>query len=481
MKRLYTNLIVAILIACITGTSVNSAYALGLKNNKKSQTMTLPKNNKKDYSIENRTKYTNDTHTIFSLDDCIRIAIEYNPAIQASFYNQDAYKSKIGQAWANYFPSISAGLELSRTGNHYNKEIPPYYRRSIYNSTGYVPSISANMLLFDFGKTKAVADMAQKQYEGAQENTKENINIIIYDIKATYYNILFAHAQVQVYHDTVKDYELQLNQAKGFYEYGKKPRLDIVTAEYNLGKAKLNLVKAEEILKVAKIRLSKIMGIPEYTNYELSDEMSLNKFGIDSDEAIKLAFELRPELIAAQKEMEAAKMNLRAERRNFTPNIGIYGSYGNNLGSEYDVRTGQIGVGLNYNGLNIVRIKKQVDEARSTYNMTKARYQEVKDTVYYNVKKCYTELQTASEAIVMAKLALDQAKEQYRQVTGRYKAGVGDAIELKDGENTYLNARLDFYNAILNYNVTAANLEQEIGIPLKKAEEKVIDITREDL
>ena len=79
------------------------------------------------------------------------------------------------------------------------------------------------------------------------------------------------------------------------------------------------------------------------------------------------------------------------------------------------------------------------------------------------------------------KLALDQAKEQYRQVTGRYKAGVGDAIELKDGENKYLNARLDFYNAILNYNNTAANLEKEIGIPLKQKSEKVIDINQEDL
>jgi outer membrane protein TolC len=481
MKRFYIKFLTAILIASITGISSNTAQAIGFKHKKNSQAIVVSKTSKKDYNIDNRAKYQNDVHSVFSLDDCIRIAIEYNPSIQASFYNQDAYKSRIGQAWANYFPSIDAGVELSRTGNHYNKEIPPYYRRSVYNTSSYVPSVSANMLIFDFGKTKATADMAKRQYEGAQENTKENINIIIYDIKATYYNILFAQAQVHVYQDTVKDYELQLSQAKGFYEYGKKPKLDIVTAEYNLGKAKLNLVKAEEILKVAKIRLSKIMGIPDYTNYELSDEMTLNKFGINSDDAIKLAFELRPELISAQKEMEAAKMNLRAERRNYTPNIGIYGSYGNNLGSEYDVRTGQIGVGLNYNGLNILRIKKQVDEARSTYNMTKARYQEVKDDVYFNVKKCYTELQTASEAIVMAKLALDQAKEQYRQVTGRYKAGVGDAIELKDGEKTYLNARLDFYNAILNYNVTAANLEQEIGIPLKQTDEKVIDIKREDL
>ena len=136
---------------------------------------------------------------------------------------------------------------------------------------------------------------------------------------------------------------------------------------------------------------------------------------------------------------------------------------------------------MNYNALNILRVKKQVDEARAQYNKTKAQYEDVKHDVYFKVKKNYMELETAREAIVIAKLALDQAKEQYRQVTGRYKAGVGTAIELKDGENTYLNARLDFYNAMLNYNSTAASLEREIGLPIKLKDEKVIDIKEEDL
>ena len=174
-------------------------------------------------------------------------------------------------------------------------------------------------------------------------------------------------------------------------------------------------------------------------------------------------------------------MNLRAMRREFTPNLGIYGSYGNGIGNDYNLQSGQIGVGLNYNALNIWRVKKQVDEARATYNRAKAQYEDVKHNVYFNVKKNYMELETDREAIVIAKLALDQAKEQYRQVTGRYKAGVGDAIELKDGENTYLNARLDFYNAMLNYNTTAASLEREIGIPLKHKDEKVINIKRRRL
>ena len=122
-----------------------------------------------------------------------------------------------------------------------------------------------------------------------------------------------------------------------------------------------------------------------------------------------------------------------------------------------------------------------IDQARAEYNRTQAQLESTRDSVYYNVKKTYMDLQTNKEAIIIAKLALDQAKEQYRQVTGRYKAGVGDIIELKDGENTYLNARLDFYNALLNYNVTAASLEKEIGIPLKHSDESIIDISPEDL
>lgn len=472
-----------IVLSCFVLTSVSTAEAFSLKKNKNNtQVVTLQKNKKKQKKTqEEQPTYTNEVHSVFSLNDCIDNAIKYNPGIQASIYNEDVYKSQIGQAWANYFPSLSASLEASRSGNKYIGGSPYGGSMSQYTTMGYVPSVSADMLLFDFGKTKASADMAKRYYEASKENTKENINTIIYNIKSTYYNILFAQAQVHVYEDTVADYELQLNQAWGFYRYGTKPKLDVVTAEYNLGKAKLNLVKAKNILEVAKVELSKIMGMPEYTNYELSDQLTLNLFDITEEDAIKIAFDVRPELISAQKSAEAAKMNLRAARREFAPDLGIYGSYGNGIGNEYNLQSGQIGVGLAYNGLNLMRLKKQVDEANASYKKAKAQYEDTKHDVYFNVKKNYMDLETDREAIVIAKLALDQAKEQYRQVTGRYKAGVGDAIELKDGENTYLNARLDFYNAMLNYNNTAASLEREIGLPLKQKDEKVLNVTKEDL
>lgn len=429
-------------------------------------------------NTQENTTYTNDVHSVFSLDDCIKIAIANNPEIQASIYNEEVQKSKIGQAWSNYFPTVSGGFQIQRSGNRYShtKNVSYLYKNT-YTTMTYVPTISANMLLFDFGKTKATADMAKNMYLASKEDTKENINNIIYNIKSVYYNILFAQAQIKVYEDTVKDYQLQLNQAWSFYKLGKKAKLDVVTADYNLGKAKLNLVKAKNVLEVARAQLSRIMGLPEYTNYELSDDLSLNAFDITSESAIKMAMEVRPELISAQKNTQAAKMNLRAARREFAPNIGAFGGYSYGYGNDYHIRTTQIGVGVDFNTLNIMLTKKQINEAKAEYKKSLAVYDSVKDALYFTVKKAYLDLQTDKESIIIAKLALDQAKEQYRQVTGRYKAGVGDAIELKDGENTYLNARLDFYNSILNYNLAFANLEKEIGTPIKFSQDKIINIS----
>ena len=456
--KLYRKIFVTLFICLLL---VHSSYAITEK---------TKKNEKVQQNAT--TEYNNDMHSVFALRDCVNIAIEHNPQIRYYVYNEQAYKSKIGQAWSNFFPRISAGLDVSRTMSRYSGGAP--YENTSY-TMGYVPTISADMLLFDFGKTKAVADYAKRLYESKKEDTKETINSIVYNIKSAYFNILFAQAQVNVYEDTVKDYELQLSRAQSFYRLGKKAKLDVVTAEYNLGKAKLKLVDAKNVLQVARVRLSKIMGIPEYTNYELSDELILNDYEETFENLIKVAYDVRPELLSTKKVADAAKMNLRAKRRNFTPNLGVYGNYQYGSGDQYSLSSGQIGVKLNYSEFNIMNVKKQVDEAKSEYNKSLANYDYVKDTIYLNVKKNYLDLQTARESIIIAKLALDEAKEQYRQVTGRYKAGVGDAIELKDGENTYLNARLDFYNAMLNYNVTAASLEKEVGVPIVFSDKLILE------
>lgn len=75
-------------------------------------------------------------------------------------------------------------------------------------------------------------------------------------------------------------------------------------------------------------------------------------------------------------------------------------------------------------------------------------------------------MQDAKDSIPVAQLAMMQAKEQYDLASGRYKVGLGDAVELKDAENTYRQAQLEYYSNLMKYNIAAANLERVTGAPI---------------
>ena len=420
-------------------------------------------------AINSKISVENDISNIpseVSLDDCIKLAITHHPAILSALSNAEIYNSRVGQAWSNYFPTFSAGISYSRNnmfmtmGGDMAKMIPQKYNMF------YVPNLSANMLIFDFGKTKAIADSSKRLYESARYDAESAIETVIYNVKATYYNMIFAKLQKTVYAETVKDYELQLKQARAYYEIGKKPKIDVTYAEYNLGKAQLNEIKAKNTLELAAIELANAVGIPELAGVVLTDELNSKEYQVNFSNLIETAQLARPSLLSAKKRMDAAEIAIRSSKRAFTPDINGFGSFqhgGQKINSDHGY---QFGVSLEYSNVNLMLLKKQVDEAYATYRKAAADYEKEKQDVYLDVKSAYINLMNSFDSIRVAKLALQQAKEQQYQAFRRYQVGLGDAIEFKDSENTYLNAQLDYYSVLLEYNIHAAELERVIGAPI---------------
>ena len=411
----------------------------------------------------------NDMNGEVTLVDCIKLALSNHPAIVSAISNAQIYESRIGQAWANYFPTISAGASYSRNDMLNTMGNNAYMRmmQQRYNMF-YMPTITANMLLFDFGKTKANADMARRNYESSRFDAETSIESVIYNVKVAYYNMVFAQAQKIVYEDTVKDYELQLKQADAYYKIGKKAKIDVTTAQYNLGNAKVNLIKAKNTLELAAVELANAVGIPQLENVILKDKLNTKMYDVNFPDLIKTAEESRPSLLSAKKKMDAAELNIRSAKRAFAPDLSAFGSYdhgGRQIDSDYGY---QFGVQFNYTSLNLMSLKKQLDEANATYKKYAADYEQAKQNVYLEVKSAYISLLNSHDSLGVAKLALQQAKEQQYQAFRRYQVGLGNAIEFKDAENTYLNAQLSYYSNLLDYNVNAAELERVIGAPIKE-------------
>ena len=171
---------------------------------------------------------------MLSLEDCIEIALKNSPEINISKNNQKIYKSRIGQAKSDYFPTIGAG------GGYYNQNGNTSGNRTLSNNMDYYSmSASLNMMFYNFGKTGAKINM-QKFYKIASDFDLENMRIsTVYNVKTAYYGVLAAQANRQVARANVAMNERTYNQIKAFFEEGIRSKIDLVNAEVNLSDSKI--------------------------------------------------------------------------------------------------------------------------------------------------------------------------------------------------------------------------------------------------
>lgn len=397
-----------------------------------------------------------------SVKESIGIALAKHPEILSAKLDTDIYRSIMVQTWSSYFPTLSAGFNIAHSNTKYHGMKYNYGYSSLY-----APELSAGMLLFDFGKTKTLSDMAKTSYDASRYNLQDTIGYIIYSIKSSYYNVLFAQMQIDVYNKTIEDFDLQLQSARKFFSIGKKPQIDVLTAESNLGNAKLNLVKAVNTLENAKVTFANNVGLPEFANFELSDDLNYVEYNPDLEELLSNAFNIRPDLLSAEKEVESAYLAMRKVKREFTPNLTANGSWGYSDVDDINTSSSKVSLDLSYDSLNFMRLRKEYDIAKKSYEKALADYESKRQDIYLEVKQAYIDYSNAKEGVKQADLNVQQAKAQHYHATGRYKAGYGDAIEIKDAENTYLNAQLSYYQALLDYTLTLAELERVVGKPVE--------------
>ena len=88
------------------------------------------------------------------------------------------------------------------------------------------------------------------------------------------------------------------------------------------------------------------------------------------------------------------------------------------------------------------------------------------DAVLLAVQKAYLNLRSAEQTIQSTQTAVAQGQESFRIATLRYRAGVGTNLDVLDAETKLTTARNNYVEALYNYNISIAALEQLTGVPL---------------
>ncbi len=399
-----------------------------------------------------------------TLQQCIEISLKRQPNIVAAMSAVDASRSRVGQSRANYYPQINWSSGYSRTS-----PISGTTERSTGITTNrsfdqYTSSAALNQNIYDFGRTSAQVKIANLNYDSSRFDFRNVSEQIIQNVEQAYYGVLQAKRNRDVSVDTVKQFELHLEQAKGFYEVGTKPKFDVTKAEVDLSNAKLNLIKAENALKIANVNLNNAMGVPDAPDYIIEDNLSFSKYEITLEQALSRAYENRPDLQSIAAKRKAAEASVGFAKANYYPSLTGNASY-SWAGETFPLDHGwTAGATLSVPIFSGFLTRNQVSEAKANVNIQIANEEAIRQTVILDVQQAFLNLKEAEERIPTAELGIQQAQENLDIANGRYAAGVGSPIEVTDAEVSLVTAKTSYIQALYDYKIARSSLEKAMGV-----------------
>jgi outer membrane protein TolC len=396
------------------------------------------------------------------IDRCIGIALKQHPSILTAASNIKAGESRVGQARSGYLPQVSGSAGYSR--------ISPYTTTSrrlatsvsgAYDSTNSTVALSQNIL--DFGKTSSQVRIQNLNLDASRSDF-DNVNAqVVFGVKQAYYGLLRAKRNQEVAREVVVQYQQHLTRARGFFDIGTKPKFDVTKAEVDLSNAKLNLLKAENAFRLARVSLNNALGLADAPDYEIMDSLAFARAGIDLNDALKKAYERRPDLQAIIVKKKALEETITLQKKGYLPYVTGNASYGWG-GDSFPLDQGwNLGATLNIPLFSGLSTKYQVDEARANLEALKASEESLRQSIFLDVKQSWLNLQEAADRIVTADVIVRQATENLDLANGRYASGVGSPIEVTDALVAHSNARTSYISALYDYRVSQATMEKAVG------------------
>lgn len=392
---------------------------------------------------------------VLSLQDCINMALKRNPDVLASKSTVEKSFFKIGQARSGYFPEIDLSLGYQR--NYEEKKLGGKY------SKFYSGQISLTQTIFDFGKTSKQIEVQQQFYKATQWQDRDTALQTIYNVKEAYFSVIKAKKQKETAQEVLKQAQKHLELAKGFYEVGLKPKIEVTKAEVELSNAKLNLITAERQLSQAFLNLKVAMGAVDMSDFDIKEEDYVIR-KLDEKEAIELSLERNPQLQAIRFNKQASIYTEDLIKKEYMPVFTGSASYGYS-GEEFPLNKGwrilfQINLPLFSGWSTTYKLKQaEADTAYYSYKESSLRQQ-----IISQIKTLFVQLKEAEQKIETLKIALKQAKENLDLAMGRYEVGIGSSIEVVDAIVLFEQANTQYWQAVYDYNVTYAQLQRMVGL-----------------
>lgn len=410
-----------------------------------------------------------------NLPKTVQMALDYNRDIKNSQYALKKAEYAINQAQAGKKPTVdyNFGAQRSRA-----TDAATYSRAASLMggansvSNAFSNGISVNIPLYTGGLVEGQIDVAKLGKTNAQEEILRVEQATKYSAIEGYYGLLAYQELQSVYHEAVDNLQGHLDNVQAQYNVGTKAKVDVLSSDVSLANAKTTAITADNNVAVAESNLNNILGLPLETKLNLADhQLPFDTYNISLQEATDYAMKYRPEVLQAAIAVQEAERNIDIADAGNKPTVAITGGndWADNTfpGIDANKRSWKVAAGVTYNFYDGGATKAKVNQAKQDLLVARETEQKTREAVQLEVKQAYLNIRSAAQKVEETQTVVDQARENYRIQNIRYQAGVGINLDVLDAQLSLNEAQVNHIQALYDYNVGIAKLEQVMGVDVE--------------
>jgi outer membrane protein len=405
-----------------------------------------------------------------TLPDCIRIALEANPAGRAAAAGVHGAKEAVGEAGAPYYPEVGLQTGYHRFQTH--AFLPGWVRipagsPSVVGPTDdWLGGLRARYTLYDFGERQALLQVAKARQGLAQEEQARVRQDIILSVYYGFYSLTSALDAKRVAEQNLDRSRDHLRLTSLQKEAGAVPKADVLRAQVEVSNAQLALIRAENLIRLARGNLNLSMGRPPEKPVEVtpSEQPPTRPEQMDLSLSLDQAVQSRPEIKGALKKIEVSQSNIQAARSAYGPRLRAEGSYGwrdnDFLPQDEDWA---VGITLEWPLFTGFARKHRLARAKADLSKEEAEAERLKLAVRQEVWNAFSRVTEAYQTLETTQTLVQDALESHRLSRERYEAGAGTITELLDAQTALARAEATRVEAEWDYQIALAQFQRATG------------------
>ena len=446
--------------------------------------------------------------TVYTREEAVKIALEKSTEVQSAQEDLVSTTSKVQGGYGAAYPSIdlsatmtrifglddvdmkdlSMANELVAKGKEMGLDDPSPWDNMAFGAINGVANamkaqgyrwqtsvgLTATQILYSGGKVGTgieIAKSAKHVSEIALDNKKAEVR---YNVEKAFNQLIFMDSSIVILEESIKLTQSYVDLAVNNQKSGLGTELDVIRAQLQLDELKSSLEKYNKTRVVACNNLLLTMGLPFEADVQFQGTLRSPEENLPLPDTSMANVKKRRKELAQLEESEKIQSKLiDIEKGDYHPMVVLVGGlkYANNQNSikdwdapDWDKNINKyIALNATMNLFNGMQTREKVTQAKSSLRSTQIQKESAERGFRLQIESCVNDLNDAEQQLGIKKRSVELAQKNQELTEASYTLGKETQINLLEATMKLRSAKLNYMEAVLNWNNAYNALLQATG------------------